>query len=103
MFTDQVHKMINDQIVEDHTHVFVFNYNGFHIDTESIRKLFENYDKLITSHELCNLFKSRAENHDVPKFLAGRYFDHALESLYKAYRRYDTKETLADIARRYYA
>lgn len=38
----------------------------------------------------------------LPKFLASGYSDDALEGLLKSYRRYDTEETRADIALRYY-
>ena len=29
MFPDQVRKIINDQIIEDHTHVFILNNDSF--------------------------------------------------------------------------
>lgn len=83
-FHDEVRKMINDQVVEYHTHDFVSDYSGHHINPDSIRKLFRGFQKGMTSHGLHNLFQSWADNHDVPKFLANRYCDHALEGLDKA-------------------
>ena len=74
-------------MVQDHIHVFISNYNGRHINPESIHKLFKGFDKGMTSHCLCNLFESWADSHNVPKFLADRYCNHALEGLDKAYRR----------------
>ena len=39
-FPDAVRRMINDQMVEAHTHVFISNCKGSHINAERFRKLF---------------------------------------------------------------
>ncbi|XXK35369.1 hypothetical protein ACMAY8_03760 [Rhodobacteraceae bacterium nBUS_22] len=65
--------------------------------------MFKSFDKNMTSHGFRNTFKEWADNADVNEFLADRYVDHNLKGLDKAYRRYNTIEARADIARRYYA
>ena len=103
VFPDGVRKMINDQLVEGHDHVFVSQYNNRCINPESLRKLFKGFDKQLTSHGMRNMFKEWANNNDVAEFLADRYVDHDLGGLDKAYRRYDTLQARSDIARRFYA
>ena len=65
--------------------------------------MFKGFDKRLSSHGMRNLFKEWANNNDVNEFIADRYVDHNLRGLDKAYRRYDTLEARADIARRYYS
>lgn len=103
VFPDGVRKLINDQLVEGHDHVFVSQYNNRCINPESLRKLFKGFDKQLTSHGMRNMFKEWANNNDVAEFLADRYVDHDPGGLDKAYRRYDTLQARSDIARRYYA
>jgi hypothetical protein len=103
VFPEGVRRMINEQLVEGHDHVFVSQYNDRCIHPESLRKMFKGFDKLLTSHGMRNLFKEWANNNDVHEFLADRYVDHNLRGLDKAYRRYDTLQARADIALRYYA
>ena len=103
VFPCEVRQMINAQLVESHEHVFVSTYNRRCINPESLRKMFKSFDKTMTSHGFRNTFKEWADNADVNEFLADRYVDHNLKGLDKAYRRYNTIEARADIARRYYA
>ena len=103
VFPDAVRQMINDQLVEDHEHIFVSEYNGRCINPESLRKMFKSFDKAITSHGFRNTFKEWAFKADVNEFLVDRYVDHNLRGLDKAYRRYNTLEERADLTRRYYA
>ena len=63
--------------------------------------MFEGYDKSMTSHGFRNTFKQWADNSELNEFLADRYVDHKPKGLEKAYRRYDTEEVRADIARRH--
>ena len=94
--------MINAQIVEGHEYVFVSHYSGRHINPESLRKNFKQFDPKLTSHGLRNTFKEWGHNNDIDKFLVDRYTDHALKGLDAAYRRFDTLQARSDIARRYY-
>ena len=103
VFPCEVRQMINAQLVESHEHVFVSTYNRRCINPESLRKMFKSFDKTMTSHRFRNTFKEWAGNADVNEFLADRYVDHNLKGLDKVYRRYNTIEARADIARRYYA
>ena len=95
--------MINDQLVEDHERVFVSEYNGRCINPESPRKMFNRFDKTITSHGFRNTFEEWTYKADVNEFLVDRYVDHNLRGLDKAYRRYNTLQGCADLARGYYA
>ena len=65
--------------------------------------MFKSFDKTITSHGFRNTFKEWAYKADVNEFLVDGYVDHNLRGLDKAYRRYNTLEGRADLARRYYA
>ena len=103
VFPCEVRQMINAQLVESHKHVFVSTYNRRCINPESLCKMSKRFDKTMTSHGFRNTFKEWADNADVNEFLADRYVDHNLQGLDKVYRRYNTIEARADIARRYYA
>ena len=103
IFPPEVRDMINAQIVEGHEYVFVSRYSGRHINPESLRKNFKQFDPKLTSHGLRNTFKEWCHNNDIDKFLVDRYTDHALKGLDAAYRRFDTLQARSDIARRYYA
>ena len=103
IFPAEVRDIINVQMVEDHEYVFVSRYNGRHINPESLRKNFKQFDPNITSHGFRNCFKEWGYNNKVDKFLVDRYCDHILQGLDASYRRFDTLEARADIARRYYA
>lgn len=103
IFPPEVRDMINLQLIEGHEYVFVSRYNGRHINPESLRKNFKQFDPNLTSHGFRNCFKEWGHNNDIDQFLVDRYTDHALKGNDKAYRRFDTLEARADIARRYYA
>ena len=102
IFPPEVRAMINAQMIEGHEYVFVSRYNGRNINPESLRKNFKQFDPNLTSHRFHNCFKEWAFNAGLDNFLVDRYCDHALQGLDAAYRRYDTEEARADIARRYY-
>ena len=95
--------MINLQLIEGHEYVFVSRYNGRQINPESLRKNFKQFDPNLTSQGFRNCFKEWGHNNDIDQFLVDRYTDHALTGNDKAYRRFDTLEARADIARRHYA
>ena len=95
--------MINAQMIEGHEYVFVSRFNKRNINPESLRKNFKQFDPNLTSHGFRNTFKEFAFNANVDKFQTDAYTDHALKGNDKAYRRFDTLEARADIARRYYA
>ena len=99
----EVRDMINAQMIEGHEYVFVSRYNGRNINPESLRKNFKQFDPNLTSHGFRNCFKEWGHNNDINQFLVDRYTDHALKGLDVAYRRFDTLEARAEIARRYYA
>jgi len=103
VFPPEVRDMINAQLIEGHEYVFVSRYNGRNINPESLRKNFKQFDPNLTSHGFRNTFKEFAFNTNVDNFLTDAYTDHALKGNDKAYRRFDTLEARADIARRYYA
>ena len=103
VFPPEVRDMINQQLIEGHKYVFVSRYNGRHINPESLRKNFKQFDPNLTSHGFRNCFKEWGHNNDIDQFLVDRYTDHALTGNDKAYRRFDTAEARSDIARRYYA
>ena len=99
----EVRDMVNAQMIEGHEYVFVSRYNGRNINPESLRKNFKQFDPNLISHGFRNCFKEWGHNNDINQFLVDRYTDHALKGLDVAYRRFDTLEARAEIARRYYA
>jgi len=99
----QVRDMINAQMIKGHEYVFVSRYNGRNINPESLRKNFKWFDPNLTSHGFRSTFKDWGDHNEIEKFLVDRYCDHAFVGQDAAYRRYDTLEARADIARRYYA
>ena len=102
-FQPEVRDMINAQMIEGHEYVFVSRYNWRNINPESLRKNFKRFDPNLTSHGFRNCFKEWGFNAGLDNFLVDRYCDHALKGLDKAYRRWNTEEARADIARHYYA
>ena len=103
VFPPEVRDMINAQMIEGHEYVFASRYNKRNINPESLRKNFKRFDPNLTSHGFRNVFKEWGHNNDINQFLVDRYTDHALKGLDASYRRFDTLEARADIARRYYA
>ena len=103
IFPPEVRDMINAQLLEGHEFVFVSRHSKRHVNPESLRKNFKTFDPNLTSHGFRNCFKEWGHHNDVNPFLIDRYTDHALKGNDAAYRRFDTLDGRADLARRYYA
>ena len=103
IFPPEVRDMINEQLLAGHEFVFVSRHSKRHINPESLRTNFKTFDPNLTSHGFRNCFKEWGHLNDVNPFLIDRYTDHALKGNDAAYRRFDTLEGRADLARRYYA
>ena len=103
IFPPEVRDMINAQLLEGHEFVFVSRHSKRNVNPESLRKNFKTFDPNLTSHGFRNCFKEWGHLNDVNAFLIDRYTDHALKGNDAAYRRFDTLEGRADLARRYYA
>ena len=103
IFPPEVRDMINEQLLAGHEFVFVSRHSKRHINPESLRTNFKTFDPNLTSHGFRNCFKEWGHHNDVNPFLIDRYTDHALKGNDAAYRRFDTLDGRADLARRYYA
>ena len=103
IFPPEVRDMINAQLHEGHEFVFVSRHSKRPVNPESLRKNFKTFDPNLTSHGFRNCFKEWGHHNDVNPFLIDRYTDHALKGNDAAYRRFDTLEGRADLARRYHA
>ena len=103
IFPPEVRDMINAQLHEGHEFVFVSRHSKRPVNPESLRKNFKTFDPNLTSHGFRNCFKEWGHHNDVNPFLIDRYTDHALKGNDAAYRRFDTLDGRADLARRYYA
>jgi integrase len=72
------------------------------VTPNAVLKVLKRYDPSLTTHGFRNSVKEFCRKADppVPDHIADSYCDHSLKGLDASYRRYDTSEERADLARR---